>query len=66
MKNSDLKKGLDNFMYTKDEFKNNEELVTYYTGLAEFSALNALFNLAKLDIAMKRESLIHLKCLFYV
>ena len=66
MKNSDLKKGLDNFMYTKDKFRNNEELVTYYTGLADFSALNDLFNLAKLDISMKKESLIHLKCLFYV
>ena len=55
--NSDLKKGLENFMYTKDEFKNNEELVTYYTGLADFSAVNDLFNLAKLDIAMKRGKL---------
>ena len=66
MKNSVFKKGLDNFMYTKDKFKNNEELFTYYTGLADFSALNALFSLAKLDIAMKMENLIHLKYLFYV
>ena len=45
---------LDNFMYTKDKFKNNEELVTYYTWLANFNALNTLFDLVKLDIATKR------------
>ena len=42
-------------MYTKDKFKNNEELVTYYTGLADFNLLkNVLFNLVKLDIVMKK------------
>ena len=41
-------------MYTKDKFKNNEELVTYYTGLVDFNALNALFDLVKLDIVTKR------------
>ena len=65
--NSDLKKQLDNLMYTKDKFKNNEELVIYYTGLADFDALNASFDLVKLDIVTKREeNLIPLKCLFYV
>ena len=54
-------------MYTKDKFKNNEELVTYYTGLADFDALNASFDLVKLDIVTKsEENLIPLKCLFYV
>ena len=52
--NSDLKKQLNNFMYTKDKFKNNEELVTYYTGLDDFNALNALFDLVKLDIVKKK------------
>ena len=55
--NSDLKKHLHNFMYTKDKFKNNEELVTYYTGLVDFNALNALFDLVKLDIVTKRGKL---------
>ena len=55
--NSDLKKQLNNFMYTKDKFKNNEELVTYYTGLDDFNALNALFDLVKLDIVKKRGKL---------
>ena len=41
-------------MYTKDKFKNNEELVTYYNGLADFNTLNALFDLVKLDIVTKR------------
>ena len=55
--NLDLKKQLDNFMYTKDKFKNNEELVTYNTGLTDFNALNALFDLVKLDIVTKRGKL---------
>ena len=55
--NSELKKQLDNFFYTKGKSKNNEELVTYYNGLADFSALNSLFDLAKLDIVMERGKL---------
>ena len=43
-------------MHTKDKFKNNEELVRFYTVLADFNALNALFDL-KLDIATKRGKL---------
>ena len=62
--NSDLKKLLDNFMYTKDKFKNYDELITYYTGFFDFNALNALFDLVKLDIVRKEENLILLKCLF--
>ena len=55
--NSDLKKQSDNFMHTKDKFKNNEELVRFYTALADFNALNALFDFAKLDIVTKRGKL---------
>ena len=44
-------------MYTKDKFKNNEEPVTRYTGLADFNTLNALFDLVKLDIVTKRGKL---------
>ena len=44
-------------MYTKDKFKNNEELVTYYNGLVYFNTLNALFDLVKLDIVTKRGKL---------
>ena len=55
--NSYLKKQLDNFMCTKDKSKNNEELVTYYTRLADFNALNASFDLVKLDIVTKRGKL---------
>ena len=62
--NSDLKKQLDNFMYTKDKFKNYDELITYFTGFFDFNALNALFDLVKLDIVRKEENLILLKCLF--
>ena len=62
--NSGLKKQLDNFMYTKDKFKNYDELITYYTGFFDFNALNALFDLVKLDIVRKEENLILLKCLF--
>ena len=54
---SDFKKHLNNLTYTKDKSKNNEELVTYYTGLGDFNALNPLFDLVKLDIAMKRGAL---------
>ena len=56
--NSGLKKQLENFMYTKDKFRKNEELVTIYIGLADFNVLgNSLFNLVKLDIAMKKGKL---------
>ena len=44
-------------MYTKDKVINNEELVTCYTGLADFNALNALFNLVEVDIVTKRAKL---------
>ena len=44
-------------MYTNDKSKNNEELVTYYNGLADFNALNALFDLVKLVIVTKRGKL---------
>ena len=44
-------------MYFIDKFKNNEELVTYNTGLTDFNALNALFDLVKLDIVTKRGKL---------
>ena len=40
-------------MHTKDKFKNNEDLVRFYTVLADFNALNALFDLVKLDIVTK-------------
>ena len=51
-------------MYTKDKFKNNEELVIYYTWLADFNALNALFDLEKLDTATKRGKLNPFEMLF--
>ena len=44
-------------MYTKDKFKNYDELITHYTRLFDFNALNALFDLVKLDTVKKEENL---------
>lgn len=42
------------YLFTEERFRNNSELVTYYTGLADFNSLMALYKLIKSDIAVKR------------
>ena len=57
MKTQILKSSQTILYYTKDKFKNTEELVTYYTGLVDLNALNVFFDLVKLDIVTKRGKL---------
>ena len=63
---SDLQKYLNNFTYTKEKSKNQEELVTYYTGLADLRSAHPEVLLEKgvLKISNKFSDNTHAKVWF--